>query len=433
MEEIRLHLLFGPLAAAAVLALLYRFFSSNQPKRASATPPAEKPAQTTLKTYTPAEIAALGRFPDYAALTGVPLPDPYLSFNIATARPRPYRPFRWAYHQTMSLSKMEPNWWLELESTYVARLAQRAALYEKYGRKIINRMEDTTGTVALACREVMEMALQFLAARYPMYFSLDVSTMTFENRILKRTFDVGESVDPLMVVFQNVPEDFVVMAKWRKGMDCGDAEGDGEREGKYVFMAGILCSSLFWDMGTKIGKTVGQIHATVPDYPEKMSMSMDRYFTKLTTDKPIQRGSWDISVGEPLFIPAGDPSKVHRERQDPDLKEEDLTLRVDWQTLRRLPLSNAIVFNFKALFTPLSEFADEPGVPALLEKVVREGHRGIIEYKGLWHVEHVALPMLARMRREQEESGVWREEVRTLEESPFYRGWEEKWRRQQGF
>jgi len=47
------------------------------------------------------EINALGNFPDYAKLSGVPSPQPYHEFNIKNARPRPYRPFRWAYHQTM--------------------------------------------------------------------------------------------------------------------------------------------------------------------------------------------------------------------------------------------------------------------------------------------------------------------------------------------
>jgi hypothetical protein len=47
------------------------------------------------------EIKALGNFPDYATLSGVPLPNPYLEFDIKKALPRPYRPFRWAYHQTM--------------------------------------------------------------------------------------------------------------------------------------------------------------------------------------------------------------------------------------------------------------------------------------------------------------------------------------------
>jgi len=60
-------------------------------------------------TYTPMEISkeelkALGDFPDYATLSGVPLPEPYKEFKIETAISRPYRPFRWAYHQTMCKS-----------------------------------------------------------------------------------------------------------------------------------------------------------------------------------------------------------------------------------------------------------------------------------------------------------------------------------------
>jgi hypothetical protein len=58
--------------------------------------------------YTPTgfsikEIKEMGDFPDYAALSGVPLPNVYSKFNIETALPRPYRPFRWNYHQTMCM------------------------------------------------------------------------------------------------------------------------------------------------------------------------------------------------------------------------------------------------------------------------------------------------------------------------------------------
>ncbi|KAG4220175.1 hypothetical protein PC116_g31346 [Phytophthora cactorum] len=47
------------------------------------------------------ELKALGDFPDYSLLSEVPMPQPYLEFDIDRAKPRPYRPFRWAYHQTM--------------------------------------------------------------------------------------------------------------------------------------------------------------------------------------------------------------------------------------------------------------------------------------------------------------------------------------------
>lgn len=61
-------------------------------------------SQYTPTGFATADIKKLGRFPDYAALSGVPLPRSYLEFDINKALPRPYRPFRWTYHQTMCIS-----------------------------------------------------------------------------------------------------------------------------------------------------------------------------------------------------------------------------------------------------------------------------------------------------------------------------------------
>lgn len=59
-------------------------------------------------TYTPTGISSndirrLGRFPDYAMLSGVRLPEPLPHVDINTACARPYRPVRWPYHQTMCM------------------------------------------------------------------------------------------------------------------------------------------------------------------------------------------------------------------------------------------------------------------------------------------------------------------------------------------
>jgi hypothetical protein len=134
-------------------------------------------------------------------------------------------------------------------------------------------------------------------------------------------------------------------------------------------------------------------------------------------------------------MPPGDPHESHRLVQHADLSLSRCHLRVDWQTLRRLPLSGAVVFNFKALFTPVEKFREEPYVPALLLKVLKEGKRSIMEYKNTWHTEHVVVPALERWKEEQVGRGWvpkdWEE--RTLEESPWFPGWEEMWRGEQGF
>jgi hypothetical protein len=59
------------------------------------------PIKYTPTGFSTTEIKALGDFPAYDILSGVPLPQPYQDFDPEKALPRPYRPFRWAYHQTM--------------------------------------------------------------------------------------------------------------------------------------------------------------------------------------------------------------------------------------------------------------------------------------------------------------------------------------------
>lgn len=162
---------------------------------------------------------------------------------------------------------MEPDWWLELENTYVERIHQRKQLFATHGKAILNCLPGSEA----ACKETMEMTLQFLVARYPQYFSLAYTTNLasapdlFINKILGREFHIRK-MDPLIVILENVPEDFAVTMQ--------DAD-----TGLYGLRAGVICSSLGWNLGMKLGMTLAEIHAPVPDYKEKLKFSIDRYAT----------------------------------------------------------------------------------------------------------------------------------------------------------
>ena len=161
-----------------------------------------------------------------------------------------------------ALTKLELDWWLELENTYVDRIAERKGLFEKYGKLVLNYLPGSE----LSCKEIMETALQFLVARYPQYFSLKQTEdqgYVFENRIL-RTETVINEMHPLHVLLENLPEDFAVMIR-------------NPEDGLYYFRAGLLCSSLGWNVDTKLGMQLKDIHSPIPDYKEKMEFSMDRY------------------------------------------------------------------------------------------------------------------------------------------------------------
>ena len=65
------------------------------------------------------------------------------------------------------------------------------------------------------------------------------------------------------VLLDNVPEDYALMIR-------------EPETGWYYFRAGVICSALGWNVATKLGKRLHEIHAPIPDYKEKMQFSMDR-------------------------------------------------------------------------------------------------------------------------------------------------------------
>lgn len=141
----------------------------------------------------------------------------------------------------------------------------------------------------------------------------------------------------------------------------------------------------------------------------------------------MQRCSWGIEDWEAFYCPPGAARSAFA--ADPrQCTAADLQVRCDWQTLRRLPISGAVIFNFKAVFTPFAALADEPRVPALVHKIISEGRRDLIEYKMEPHVEALAKDLLARWADQQVRDGRapagW--DPATLEEHPYFPGWKEK-------
>ncbi|KAK3313640.1 hypothetical protein B0H66DRAFT_566664 [Apodospora peruviana] len=385
----------------------------------------KKPDLSEDNLYTPTgfstqDIRKLGRFPDYAVLSGVRDPNPTgPEWDINKAVFRPFRPFRWGYHQHMALMKYEPDWWIELEQNYKSTMAQRFELLNKYPSQIFFH-----GPAAdLATRELMEMLLQFMVKRYPQHFSLSADNTVFHNRLLETTTDLL-TTPSLKAIFDNVPEDYALMLR-------------NEDDGFYYLRAAATCSSVGWNIGQHRDKVLRDIHEHVPDR-DKMAMSMDRYFSKMPVDQPITRCSWSLEDWEVMFTsPDVEPGWTRSAfaKHPEKLTVKDLRLRCDSQTLRRLPISGAVVFNFKVIITKFEDLRDEPYIPALLHRILDGGKENLITYKCDPNVRRVAMEALEGWAKEQVDNGVvppdW--EVGTLDESPFFQGWQEKWKAQQGF
>ena len=107
----------------------------------------------------------------------------------------------------LAISRLEPDWWLEIENTYKDRIAQRKELYRLHGNLILDWQHEED--VEVACRELMELVVMWLEKRYPSLFQLlddpEVSGgKILVNNILQIRTYLNRNIHPLMVLLDHV-------------------------------------------------------------------------------------------------------------------------------------------------------------------------------------------------------------------------------------
>lgn len=95
---------------------------------------------------------------------------------------------------------------------------------------------------------------------------------------------------------------------------------------------------------------------------------------------------WSIVTQPDLFTPSGTHIYVNDDFQaDETLDIDQVRLRVELQTLTRLPKTKAILFSFKTYMYPLKEIKDEglgPQVAEAIEGLKKGNAPGMWKYKG---------------------------------------------------
>ncbi len=115
--------------------------------------------------------------------------------------------------------------------------------------------------------------------------------------------------------------------------------------------AAVLCSPNRWRLSEKIGGTMASIHAPVARYDDDLSNPVNAMLMRLSADRPVWRINWGISNHPSLFQPDIPPAT-------PDMDVADMWFRVEWQTLRRLPITGAILFTIRTYVEKLSNFME---------------------------------------------------------------------------
>jgi dimethylamine monooxygenase subunit A len=152
-----------------------------------------------------------------------------------------------------------------------------------------------------------------------------------------------------------------------------------EPEG-WILAAASLCFPSRWRLAAKLGHPMAAVHGPVEGFDPALTSRVDQLFDRLG-DRIVWRRNWFVHPDAALFQPdrptAGDPV-VSAERC-----LDDLHLRSERQTLRRLPDTGWILFTIRIQQDPLGRFVADPDLRAALVRYLDEAppdqlaHRGI--------------------------------------------------------
>ena len=227
--------------------------------------------------------------------------------------------------------------------------------------------------------EAIELLLPDMAFAWPAHFSLaqDGQTWTWTNHLLhtRTAFCLGDAASlpfaPLDWLGRQVQEDLILMA-------ASGSEGP-------VCVAGHLCFASGWSLGDKIGKTMAEIHAPVPGFAEHIGKPVDLLMKRLRANRPVARINGTIQATHQLNLSPALAEQWQASREDvtPLNAGELCVLRLERQTLSRLPRSGGALFTIHTYLKPLSEVAADPANRKRLASVLRSMPTDTRDYKGL--------------------------------------------------
>jgi hypothetical protein len=134
-----------------------------------------------------------------------------------------------------------------------------------------------------------------------------------------------------------------------------------------------------------IGMGFHEWHAPVPLAHEKGVFDRAlKFLLKLQHGAPVRRFNWTMTV-DPLLdtspenYPKWGPTRTELTMENVGHRQH---LRVELQTLWRLPRSNAIAFPIRCYLIKFEELVTQPKWARRLHRVVRDLHPDLAAYKG---------------------------------------------------
>ncbi|KAL7628506.1 hypothetical protein AAE478_000021 [Parahypoxylon ruwenzoriense] len=267
---------------------------------------------------------------------------PLTEFDWEATEPQHFRPFKPIYYITMALKSANPSDLIIIDRNYVSRIRGRQVTMANHAGHALGCIQPGLEAV----QEVYSYLLgEYLPTKYPTLFSRD--DKLFQNRITGASLPLLTPDDPIAVLRslgETVEDDMFFLRETPDGHQC---------------IAFVCCCPSGFDPATKLGKTLKEIHEPVPSY-EKIGLSMERYFSRLEVGKSAARVNWSVTTNPDLFNVSGNHvNEGDQIEENIDVDIDKARVRMELQTLTRMPKTRAILFSFKTYLYPVKEIKEE--------------------------------------------------------------------------
>ncbi|HEY0183014.1 MAG TPA: DUF3445 domain-containing protein [Rhodopila sp.] len=286
--------------------------------------------------------------------TGVMRPLPPQSVHLPF-EPGPYR-------MAMDLVTVPEADWFEFDDRYSAEMAERRELLANTHADVFAALPGSD----MARHEALGVILAALTTRHPDWFSRGPDGTVY-NHLTGESWKPG-STDPLELAGRLVQDDLCLIQN-------GD---DGP-----VFTAAVLCFPSRWRLLDKIGKPLAAVHGPVPFYDNRLARPVDRFMRHLKPGHIAARLNWSLLDDPALFQPGGKWRTDGAADITPENAGARVFLRVERQTLRRLPSTEAVLFGIRVHVYPLDQVIDTAERAARLAEAVLALPPEIQHYKSL--------------------------------------------------
>lgn len=126
------------------------------------------------------------------------------------------------------------------------------------------------------------------------------------------------------------------------------------RADAWTVAALVLCSPTFFSAADAIGNSLHGLHAPVPAAMPDFADRIARVFDGLRPELILERWNWTVQPGAERFTPAAEPVFAPARTLAPHALAPLLHLRVERQTIRRLPQTGGVLFAIRVSLAPLA-------------------------------------------------------------------------------